>query len=306
VVLAKKKGDSYEPYKVLTGSTNWTRNGLFTQANNAVILDDKDVAAYYFKEWQMMCADCVKGKGTYGKAFKDYNSTVKTNTKGDIRTWFTPTKAKADMQEAMNLINGAKQGILFLMFKPGSLKSAVLYNAIYERTKKQNAPFIAGVINADPGGKETPTIQFLDKGKKQNGDMTLLTPTNIKKEFGFWKTEPAPQTVTIHAKTVVIDPFGDDPIVICGSHNMGNKASQSNDDNLNIIRGNKLLAETFAVNMLALYHHYRWRFYRAKVTDKKGNELDNKPKWKGLVRHADWQDWYKTGWNKKESDFWLG
>jgi hypothetical protein len=58
--------------------------------------------------------------------------------------------------------------------------------------------------------------------------------------------------------------------------------------------------------MLAIYHHFRWRFYRSKVTDKKGKETDTTPKWKGLVRNDNWQDWAYAGDYKKEIDFWLG
>jgi len=307
VILARKKGKNFEPYKVLTGSTNWTHNGLFTQVNNAVIINDKDVAAYYFEEWTKMKADCDdNGKGLYEKSYKDFNITVKKNKHAHIKTWFTPTNDEADMKEAISLIKNAQNGILFLMFKPGSLQSAVLYKTIYDRTKEKDPLFIHGIINADPGGKKNPTIQFVNKGSKQKGDLSIATPANIKDEFEFWSSELPPPLVTIHSKTILIDPFGKKPVLITGSHNMGNKASRSNDDNLNIIIGDRELAETYAVHMLSVYHHFRWRFYRSKITNKKGKETDAKPKWKGLVRNDKWQSWYSSGSNKREIDFWLG
>ncbi|QQT33062.1 hypothetical protein I6I99_11040 [Sphingobacterium multivorum] len=296
-ILARKNGVNYEPYKVLMGSTNWTHNGLFTQANNAVVIDDEDVADYYFLEWQKMKEDCDQnGMGLYGPTFKTFNETPKANKTGKIRTWFTPTKKAADMEEAMQLIGNAKDGILFLMFKPGSLNSALLYKKIYERTKEENAPLIHGVINTDPGGKEDPTIQFVDKGKKQTGSFLFAaTPENLKDDFAFWKKELSKPSVTIHSKVVLIDPFGDNPILITGSHNMGLKASASNDDNLNIIRDNPALCQSYAVHMLAIYHHFRSRFYRSKTG----------AKWKGLIRNDSWQSWYEEGAYKKELDFWM-
>lgn len=307
VVLAHKKGKDFIPYKVLTGSTNWTHNGLFTQVNNAVILDDKEVAQYYFAEWNAIHADCNDpSHKLYNQPFRTFNTTSKKNTKGNIGTWFTPTKDLADMAEVLDLIAKAKKGILFLMFKPGTMDSAVLYKAIHARSKEKDPIFVNGVINTDPGGKKTPSIVFMNKGKEEQGSMAILTPSNIKKDFSFWEQElPAPM-VTIHSKTILIDPFGDNPILVTGSHNMGNKASKSNDDNLNIIRGNKALAETYAVHMLSVYHHYRWRFYRSQVTNKAGEETSSKPLWKGLVRSDKWQDWFKSGPNKRELDFWMG
>lgn len=307
VVLARKKGKDFIPYKVLTGSTNWTHNGLFTQVNNAIILDDKEVAQYYMAEWNAIHADCTDDSGKlYNDPFDEFNATFKKNSKGTIETWFTPTKDQADMQEALKLIAGAKQGILFLMFKPGTIDSADLYMAIEKRSKEKDPIFVNGVINTDPGGKKKPTITFMNKGKAEKGDLFILTPSNIKNDFSFWKQELSPPMVTIHSKTILIDPFGDNPILITGSHNMGKKASRSNDDNLNIIRGNKALAETYAVHMLSVYHHYRWRFFRSKVTNKEGEEISTKPLWKGLVRSDKWQDWYKAGPNKRELDFWMG
>jgi hypothetical protein len=66
------------------------------------------------------------------------------------------------------------------------------------------------------------------------------------------------------------------------------------------------MAQSYAVHMLSIYHHYRWRFYRSHVTDKNGKPIDSKPRWNGLVKGDEWQSWYKTGMNRKEIDFWFG
>ena len=41
----------------------------------------------------------------------------------------------------------------------------------------------------------------------------------------------------VHSKVVLIDPFGNHPVLMTGSHNLGPKASGTNDENLLIIRG---------------------------------------------------------------------
>ena len=40
----------------------------------------------------------------------------------------------------------------------------------------------------------------------------------------------------VHSKVILVDPFGADPVVLTGSHNLGPKASGTNDENLLIIR----------------------------------------------------------------------
>ncbi len=52
----------------------------------------------------------------------------------------------------------------------------------------------------------------------------------------------------VHDKIVIIDPMSDDCVVATGSHNLGYKASYENDENMVIIRGNKALAQAYAVH----------------------------------------------------------
>jgi phosphatidylserine/phosphatidylglycerophosphate/cardiolipin synthase-like enzyme len=54
----------------------------------------------------------------------------------------------------------------------------------------------------------------------------------------------------VHSKVVVVDPFSETPIVITGSHNLGPKASTTNDDNMAIIENAPGLACTYAVNIV--------------------------------------------------------
>lgn len=56
----------------------------------------------------------------------------------------------------------------------------------------------------------------------------------------------------VHSKVIVIDPNGDKPIVVTGSHNFSAAVSGKNDENLVIIEGNKALA---TVRERALRHH---------------------------------------------------
>lgn len=298
LVVTDKSSGTEVPVKVLTGSTNWTTNGVFTQINNAIVLHEADVVKYYKEEWEKIKADCdANGNGLYAAPFKKFNSTAKQSSIAKIKTYFTPVPKKIDLDEADALINGAKKGVIFLMFKPGTEKSRTLYKTIQALAKARPDLLVHGVINADPGGKKNPTIDFMNKNKVEPGDLDIVLPAGIDETFQFWMEEVGKQNVTIHSKVIVIDPFGTKPVVITGSHNMGQKASSANDDNMNIIEGNAALAQAYAIHMLAVYHHYRWRFYRSKKT--------GTPKWEGNVKSGEWQDWYKSGDKKKELDFWI-
>ncbi|MDB5006260.1 MAG: hypothetical protein JWP45_653 [Mucilaginibacter sp.] len=298
LVVTEKQPDGTEPATMVwTGSTNWTVHGLYTQVNNAVVIRDRDVTAYYKQEWEIMKADSnAAGQAQYGDDYKKFNSTVKTNKADTIETYFTPVENFIDMAEADKYIKAARKGILFLMFKPGiEGSSRLLYDTI--RTMAQNKTLLVnGVINGDPGSSAHPTIEFISKNKEETGSLDMVTPTNINDPFEYWKKEVAKENVTIHSKIILIDPFSDNPVLITGSHNMGGKASSSNDDNLNLIIGNTDLARAYAVHMMAVYHHFRWRFFHSAPSDE--------PKWAGNVKSDEWQGWYMTGEKAKEIAFW--
>ena len=84
-----------------------------------------------------------------------------------------------------------------------------------------------------------------------------------------------------------------------GSHNMGTKASEKNDDNLIIIENNGPLAQAYAVNIIAIYQNYQWRLYRN--TAHAANEV-----WSHLEDSDAWQNGHLQGWRGAELDFWLG
>jgi phosphatidylserine/phosphatidylglycerophosphate/cardiolipin synthase-like enzyme len=285
-----KKG---KPYKVWTGSTNTTENGLYTQVNNAVIINDATVAKWYLDEWAQM-----KDAGNlYPPEYVKYNSAGHP-AHNETTTWFAPVDAQEDMNAARTLIANAKEGILFLFFNPGTTDT--LYNAIIDKYTKSDADnfFVHGIMNQDPGGKVHPLI-FIHKGKTDSTNYDTLMPKSINDEFSYWASEIHPKMVTIHSKVVVIDPFGKNPVVMTGSHNDGNKASEFNDDNLNIIEGNVELATQYAVNILSVYDHFHWRYSLAQ--NNKGAVA-----YQGLSTDVNWMKSYLSGNNLAELNFMLG
>src|SRR6185312_7844115 len=83
----------------------------------------------------------------------------------------------------------------------------------------------------------------------------------------------------IHDKIVVIDPFSDDCVVVCGSHNLGYRASHNNDENMVVVRGHRALAEAYACHVLDVYDHYAWRWWLNQNPDQFGKPLDPTDAW---------------------------
>ncbi|MGP8217447.1 MAG: phospholipase D-like domain-containing protein [Bacteroidia bacterium] len=278
MIFCDKNGKN--PKKVWMGSTNWTANGLFAQVNNGVLVNDAEFATYYLNEWNQL----KDAENAYPEELIEFNK----NAFGTIpRVWFAPTPKLGDLADANNVINSAKEGVLFLMFNPGPRNT--LFNTI---ENLQDSPrgmglFIHGVLNQDPGGNKKPLI-FFHKGKSISANWNDIIAQNIKANTSFWTKEPK-EMVTIHSKVIVVDPFGSNPVLMTGSHNMGPKASGQNDDNLNFIFDGQIAME-YAANILSIYDHYRWRYSVLKKANK----------FKGLTKDINWMEEYKQDPNAKK------
>ena len=327
VVFCDSKGT---PQRVLTGSTNWTSSGLCTQANNALLIDDADVAADFKAAWMRLKA----AGNDYPTALVKENSTANPHQVDGckITPWFVKTSAAQDLVYARKLINAAKDGLLFLFFNPGTFQADpshwTLLQNVLERHNAQNTEifdpnlYFCGVVNQDipqlttgavgptKGAKQsdvvldpsTPAPVTLYKSgleAPQRLSHDVLVPRAIKDKFHFWERELlGASMVNIHSKVIVIDPFGANPVVMTGSHNLGFKASNANDDNLVVIEGNGPLAAAYAINIVAIYQNYRWNSYVEAHR--------NDPKvWHGLVDNDQWQQGYLAGTQLDEIKFWM-
>jgi len=247
-----------------------------------------------------------------------------------VTPWFVKTSAAQDLEFARKLINSAKEGILFLFFNPGTFQQDpmhwTLLQNILERHNQSSANFNAdlyfcGVVNqeiaelTEAGGPQKgqkpgtldPTAAPNPITLYQNGveppqrlSQDVLVPHNIKDQFHDWEKELlGASMVNIHSKVIVLDPFGEHPVVMTGSHNLGFKASNANDDNLVIIEGNAPMAAAYAINIIAIFQTYRWNSYV------EAHRKDPKV-WHGLVDNDQWQGSYLAGDQLKELKFWLG
>ena len=283
---------------VWTGSTNLTYGGVCTQANNGIAIKDAKIADRFFQQWKQL----VTAGDDYPATLTSFDAKGVPNAvgKAKVTAWFAPNpplgkKPKtgygdhADLKAARALINSAKEGILFLVFNPGpagTLLNDIL--AVLDKNPKTGGLYIRGVANQDPGLKN-PVI-FVHDNKLERGPDDVVLPgavatssTLAKKDkvaaaalekwvklvHDYWQKEPSGLgMVRVHSKVVVVDPFGSHPAVITGSHNLGRKASEMNDDNLVIIENDPVTAAAYAVNIITIYDQYRWRFQQLQAAKK--------------------------------------
>jgi hypothetical protein len=104
--------------------------------------------------------------------------------------------------------------------------------------------------------------------KERPKRFSRAAPTGPQQAFALSPTTPLSSNpkyghAIIHDKTIVIDPFSKDCIVITGSHNLGYLASSNNDENMLMMRGNQAIATAYAAHVMDVFEHYRSRWISA-------------------------------------------
>jgi phosphatidylserine/phosphatidylglycerophosphate/cardiolipin synthase-like enzyme len=282
LVRTNKQG---KPVAAWTGSTNWAPTGLCTQVNNGLLIEDTNVAQVYLDQWHALRKE---GSG-FSKPFVAANSKPKPVGKdavGNVRSviWFTRTTKGVDLDALREEVDKAREGILFLMFMPGSTG---LFSNVAARSAEPNL-YVRGVVSELPNGRGDESavdVNLIDGKDHTSLHLDIIQPEGVKHPFANFAEEVTHKQflggighAIIHSKVVVIDPFSPDPVVITGSHNFSSSASSKNDENFIIVKGDHDLAEAYAVNVMGAYAHYRWRAFLSQ-TKKPFNGLKDNDTW---------------------------
>jgi phosphatidylserine/phosphatidylglycerophosphate/cardiolipin synthase-like enzyme len=288
--------DAGNALRVLTGSTNWTVTGLCTQLNNVVILDRPVIAARYLKQWHELVAagddlppDLIATNG------------LPTDDDG-VSLFFAATDGEREFAPVLDLIRGAKDGVLFLMFMPGQ---SPLLQAVLDRAREDEI-YVRGIVSSvSVTGKKIVRIgsqvvktgmdpaTFHDDVLVPSGVSARNRPSWAEVEFNVGQMLKEHMIAIVHSKVILVDPFSDDCAVITGSHNFSDSASQRNDENLVIIRRNRALAQAYAVHINGVYDSYSWRAFVNK-----GGATD--------VIYKPLKGWMPGGGRHRELAFWMG
>jgi phosphatidylserine/phosphatidylglycerophosphate/cardiolipin synthase-like enzyme len=282
--------------RVLTGSTNWTTTGLCTQLNNVLIIEDTAIAARYLDQWGKLVAD----GDDMPAPLKASNSTPTNDN--NISLYFAATNGEAEFKPVLELIAGAQEGALFLMFMPGQ---SPLLSALLDRAQK-NDIYVRGVVSSLTPSKNgditkvggevvksgAPPQSFHDDVPLPSGISENDKPSWAETEFNVQEMLGNHLMAIVHSKAIVIDPFSDQCAVITGSHNFSVSASEKNDENLVIVRGNRKLAQAYALHINGVYDHYSWRAFLGS-----GGDPDQ------IYKPLD--GWKPGGSRAQELDFWM-
>ena len=269
---------------------------------------------------------------------------------GDVHVWFSPNTSQKsvprkkkkgggtvtppsppDLGQVFDLIGAAKQGVLFLAFIPGNPSIVSKLKEVYDARRAAGKLFFLRGAATSPDPASEFRVNLYHRSSRADASVRgvdnppdaakasarVASVAGIFATFAKWEAELYKLGhAVIHDKILVIDPFTDDSVVVTGSHNLGFKASYSNDENLLVIRNDRAVAEAYAAHVLDVYEHYRWRWQlqqpirdafqrlKQKYPHKKPGDLWRQavdtmgPKviqeaWHSLAPTDAWQDYYE-------------
>ncbi|MGH8579833.1 MAG: phospholipase D-like domain-containing protein [Gammaproteobacteria bacterium] len=259
------------PQAVLCGSTNFTENGVYRQANVVHVTGDKAVATRYLDLFDVIWNDPADVAST--RKWINDNNLIDPSKK--LFAGFSPRTGKADLAEFINVINAADRDLLFATaFKlPEDVLNALLGTA-------NDAVLRYGIQNTTSritGFHADRTAEFTASALLSNG-LEGWVREGLRGQRG---------NLLLHTKVIVANFTTDNPVVISGSHNLSVPASNGNDENYLIMRDATDLADRYGLEILRFYEHYRFRYYAKKLKLKEAKPLEIDDSW------AD--DYYRAG-----------
>ena len=264
IVLSRVDGvGQRQPQAVLCGSTNFTANGVYRQANVVHTLDDVTIATRYLQTFEEVWANPADVAATRNW-ITEHNPMDPTQP---LFAGFSPRSGGGDLREFVEIIEAASKDVLFVtaFTLPDAILNALLgkpHDDILRYGLQNTASRITG-FHADR------TAEFAATALLNTGLEGWLKE-NMKGQKG---------NLLVHTKAVVVDFTSDRPTIISGSHNLSTSASNGNDENYLIIRGDTDLADRYGLELLRFYEHYRFRYFAKKIELKQVSPLALDDSW---------------------------
>jgi phosphatidylserine/phosphatidylglycerophosphate/cardiolipin synthase-like enzyme len=266
---------------VLTGSANFSTNGLYVNSNHVLIFNNKNIAQFYSDVFDASFGK-TSMKDFKGSKFTSPDNPFKEKSVGEINITFAP-HSRTDAKQIFDRISARilKEGntdVLFAIMQDTSASS--ILDAVQQQVKNEKI-FTYGIT--DTISKNADYGIFLYKPNSLRGIRVAARGIQnvLPKPFGKVANIDG---YAIHHKFIVVNFRGDDPVVYCGSSNLAFNPEQHNGDNLLEIH-DKDIVTAFAIQALVLVDHFQWRNKEIKEKSIHLDDISNPSK-------AWYQAWY--------------
>ena len=247
IILSKVVRAGKTPLAVLCGSTNFTSNAIFAQANNVQVVADPTIVSKYVAQFDFLFEQDTHNPNV--TAIQDTEQNILLPA-APLQVGFSPRNGQGDLDLFSSLIHGARQDVLFATAFGLDQK---IINALLGQPHDS-------ILRYGVQDKPTNNVTGVHADRTADFEAAATLPVGLDGWLNEQRTPGAKGGILIHDKIIVIDFTSDAPIAINGSHNFSRNASERNDENYLIVHNNTAVADSLGVEVLRLYDHYRFRF----------------------------------------------
>ena len=247
-----------------TGSTNWTDGALYGQLNIGHAVYEPAVAAKFERYFSLLHDDCKQDdlKRELG-ALTDVSAVQKALDAGPgIWPIFSPQRGVAALDLYARICERAKCLMVCAPFVLHESIRAVLRATPPAGTLRFMLLDRSGNLGADQD------VQVIDgrAGSEVSVAVTQAEPLHdFQGRLLVGKESFHHAGVHLHAKVILADPFGPDPILVTGSANYSQSSTVDNDENSLVIRGDTALADIYATEFVRMFDSYHFRGKNAQA-----------------------------------------
>jgi phosphatidylserine/phosphatidylglycerophosphate/cardiolipin synthase-like enzyme len=247
-----------KPVAVLFGSTNLTPNGLYGHANSTHVVENAKIAAAYLAYQEKLATDPETGRGSTYKGWTvEQTPAPATDYIEDMAPVFSPRNSIEALEWYADIAAKTKKG-LFMTFAFGMGKE---FQAVYG---KEDDVLRFGLMEKEWNGanKEAQVAALRKLQARQN--VVIAVGNHIPLNgFDQWLGEQDRgsnlHVKWIHLKFLLSDPLSAKPTVVTGSANFSKASTDTNDENMLVIRNDTRVADIYLGEYMRLYSHYAFR-----------------------------------------------
>jgi len=283
--------DNDKPVAVWTGSTNFTESGIFGQSNVGHAIYDEGIAKSYLEYWERLSKD------PQSKDIKAENEEASP----DIKTQrplkgTTPIYSPRSDLTMLDWYAASMKGTTQVLTFTAAFGVNKVFLEVLEVPRRLLRYIFLEKWGVNATGTQA-TQKALGADRFNQVAVGNFLGKDVLEDYlkERWTVELSNSLSTnvryTHTKYMLVDPLGDDPIVVSGSANFSDASTTNNDENMLVIRGDERVADIYFGEFMRLWQHYRYRYIMNDMSDK-GRTL--KPNY--LSPDSSWtDDYYKKG-----------
>lgn len=242
--------------QVWTGSTNLSENGIFGHSNNAHVVRDEAIADLYHRYWQTL--DLDRTRKPTAEANDATTSAPPAPWVDETVAVFSPRTGLGALDWYAELAGAADRAVL------GTFAFGM--NERFVRIYDQTDGVLRFALMEKKGNGRTYRQQAAEIDRIRRRPNTVISVGNRVQlnNFDRWLEEidrsgEDVHVLYVHTKYMLIDPLGPKPVVIVGSANFSVASTETNDENMLVIRGNRAVADIYLGEFMRLFTHYAFR-----------------------------------------------